>query len=54
MSKFMTKILWFDFRMNTANEEILDFQKVSKLMKLDVSNDVQILSYEKVNTPHFA
>lgn len=45
--EFMTKALWIDFLTNTVSEEIMSFPKFSKLMKLDVHNDVQILSYEK-------
>ena len=35
------------FHTNAVNEEIMDFPKFSKLMNLDVYNDVQILSYRK-------
>lgn len=48
----MTRALWFDFRTNTANDEVLEFSKFSKLMKLDTSNDVQLLNYEIVNSQH--
>lgn len=47
MNTFMTKTLWFDFRNNTVYEEIMDFPKFSKLMKLDVENEIQILTYER-------
>lgn len=43
----MTKTLWFDFRNHTVHEEIMDFPKFSKLMKLDVENEIQILTYER-------
>lgn len=52
MGKFMTKTLWFDFRTNTANEEIMEFPNMCKLMKLDQLNDVQILSYEHVGSQY--
>jgi hypothetical protein len=48
MKKFLTRALWFDFRNNAVNEEIMDFPKFSKLMKLDAENDVQILIYGKI------
>lgn len=46
---FMTKVLWIDFLSGQVHEETVSFPKFSKLMQHDNKNDIQILTYEKVD-----
>lgn len=45
---FLTKVLWIDFISGRVHEDTLNFPRFSKLMQQDNQNDIQILTYKKV------
>jgi hypothetical protein len=42
------QVLWVDFKTGKANEQSLTFPQFSKIMKLEMTNDAQVLTYENI------
>lgn len=46
----MTKTMWFDFSNNKVYEATMNFPRFSEMMKLDNQNDIQLLTWNRVES----